>query len=44
MLVCRQTLAAQGAPEHLVKMVLNQNCDDGSIVGKWSVVSIEHIV
>lgn len=44
MLVCKQTLAAQGAPEHLVKMVLNQNCDDGSIVGQWSVVSIEQIV
>lgn len=44
MIICRQTLAAQGAPEHLVKMVLNQNCDDGDIVGKWSVVSIEQIV
>lgn len=44
MLICKQTLAAQGAPEHLVKMVLNQNVDGGSIVGKWSVVTIERIV
>ena len=44
MLICKQTLAAKGAPEHLVKMVLNQNLDDGSLVGKWSVVSIEPIV
>ena len=44
MLICKQTMAAQGAPEHLVKMVLNQNVDDGSIVGKWSVVTIEQIV
>ena len=44
MLICKQTLAAQGASERLVKMVLNQNCDDGSIVGQWSVVSIEQIV
>ena len=43
MLICKQTLAAQGAPEHLVKMVLNQNTDDGSIVGKWSVVAIEQL-
>ena len=44
MIFCKQTLAAQGAPEHLVKMVLNQNLDDGSLVGKWSIVSIEQIV
>lgn len=44
MLICKQTLAAQGAPEHLVTMVLNQNCDGGDIVGKWSVVTIEQIV
>lgn len=44
MLICKQTLAAQGAPEHLVEMVLNQNTDDGSIVGKWSVVTIKQIV
>ena len=44
MLLCKQTLAAPGAPEHLVKMVLNQNCDGGDIVGKWSVVAIEQIV
>lgn len=44
MLICKQTLAVQGAPEHLVKMVLNQNTDDSSIVGKWSVVTIEQIV
>ena len=44
MIICTQTLAVQGATEHLIKMVLNQNVDDGSIVGKWSVVSIEQIV
>ncbi len=44
MLICRQTLSAKDAPEHLVKMVLNQNRDDGSIVGKWTLVSIEQIV
>lgn len=44
MLICKQTLAAPGAPEHLVKMVLNQNHDDGSIVGQWSLVSIEQII
>ena len=44
MIICKQTLAVQGATEHLVNMVLNQNVDDGSIVGKWSVVSIEPIV
>ena len=44
MLICKQTLAAQGAPERLVKMVLNQNLDGGSLVGKWSLVSVEQIV
>ena len=44
MIICKQTLAVQGATEHLVKMVLNQNVDDGSLVGKWSVVTIEQIV
>ena len=44
MLICKQIWAAAGAPEQLVKMVLNQNIDDGSLVGKWSVVSIEQIV
>ena len=44
MLICKQTIAAQGAPEHMVKMVLNQNLDDGSLVGKWSMVSVEQIV
>lgn len=44
MIICKQTLATPGATEHLVKMVLNQNVDDGSIVGKWSVVTIEQIV
>lgn len=44
MIICKQTLAVQGATEHLVNMVLNQNVDDGSIVGKWSLVSIEQIV
>lgn len=44
MLICKQTVAAQGAPEHVVKMVLNQNLDDGSLVGKWSLLSVEQIV
>ncbi len=44
MLICRQTLVTKDAPEHLVKMVVNQNCDDGTLVGKWSLVSIEQIV
>ena len=44
MIICRQALAVQGAAERLVKLVLNQNADDGSSVGKWSVVSIEQIV
>ena len=44
MILCKQTLSAQSAPEHLVKMVLNQNLDDGSLVGKWSIVSIEGIL
>ena len=44
MIICKQTLAVQGATEHLVNMVLSQNVDDGSIVGKWSLVSIEQIV
>ena len=44
MLICKQTIAAQDAPEHLVKMVLNQNLDDGSLVGKWSLLSVEQIV
>ena len=44
MLICKQILAAKDAPEHLVEMVLNQNCDDGSIVGQWAVVHIEQIV
>ena len=44
MLICKQTLAAQGVPEHLVKMVLNQVPDESSLVGKWSLVSVEQIV
>lgn len=44
MLICRQTLVTKDAPEHLVKMVLNQNLDDGSLVGKWTLVGIERIV
>ena len=44
MLICKRTLAAQGAPEHLVKMVLNQVPDESSLVGKWSLVSVEQIV
>lgn len=44
MLICLQTLSTKGAEEHLVKMVLNQNLDDGSLVGKWTLVSVEKIV
>ena len=44
MLICKQTLAAKDAPEHLVTMVLNRNHDDGSVVGQRSVVSIEQII
>lgn len=44
MLICKQALAAQGAPEYLVKMVLNQVPDESSLVGKWSLVSVEQIV
>ena len=44
MIICKQILSVQGATEHLVNMVLNQNVDDGSIVGAWSVISIEQIV
>ena len=44
MLICEQSMAVQGAPKHLVKMVLNQVPEDGSLVGKWSVVSIEQVL
>lgn len=44
MLICRQSLATLGAPEHLVKLVINQNQDDGSVAGQWSLVSIEQII
>lgn len=44
MVICKQTLSTEGAEEHLVKMVLNQNLDDGSLVGKWSLISIKQIV
>lgn len=44
MLICKQTLIVQNAEEHLVRMVLNQNVDEGSLVGKWSVVAIEQIL
>ncbi len=44
MLICRQTLSTKGTEEHLVKMVLNQDLDGGSLVGKWTQVSIEKIV
>lgn len=44
MLICLQTLVNEDASERLVKMVLNQNLDDGSLVGKWTLVSIERIV
>lgn len=46
MILCKQTLVVEGAPEHLVKMVLNQNLDSGcsGLVGQWSLVCIEQIV
>lgn len=44
MIICKQTLAAQDAPEHLVKMVLNQASDGDSITGNWSLIGIEKIV
>lgn len=44
MLICKQRLAAQGAPEHLVKLELHQGLDDGGKPGNWSVLSIEQIV
>lgn len=37
-----KAVASEKAPEHLVKIILNQQ-DDGSIIGKWSVVSITDI-
>lgn len=44
MILCKQTLAVEGSPLHLVKMVLNENHDGGSEEGQWSLVSIERIV
>ena len=43
MLICKQTLAAAGAPEHLVKMVLNQIPGESPITGTWSLVAIEQL-
>ena len=40
MLICKQTLAAQGAPEHLVEVVINS----APTTGAWSLVSINQIV
>lgn len=39
MIICRQTLAIPGEPEHLVNVVINR----ASGTNKWSVVSIERI-
>lgn len=44
MLISRQTLAVEGEQEHLVKVVLNQSLDDGTVEGQWSVVSIEDML
>ena len=45
MVICKQTLAAAGAPEHLVELVLNQCPEqDGSLTGKWSIVTVKQIV
>lgn len=44
MILCKQTLSAEGAPEHLVKMVLNQKADSEEIIGSWELVNIEEIV
>ena len=45
MVICKQTLAAAGAPEHLVELVLNQSPEqDGSLTGKWSIVTVKQIV
>ena len=33
MIICEQTLAAQGAPKHLIKMVINIFQHNASIVG-----------
>lgn len=44
MLICKQTLAVKDGLERLVCVVLNQNFDDGTILGQWSLVSIEPIV
>ena len=44
MLICKQTLVVPGAPQHLVKMVLNQINAGGDFTGQWSLVSIEQIL
>ncbi len=40
MILCKQTVAAPNAPEHLVKIVIN--C--APTTGKWSLVSIEQFL
>lgn len=40
MILCKQTIVAPDAPEHLVKVVIN--C--APTTGKWSLVSIEQIL
>lgn len=44
MILCKQTLATEDAARHLVELVLNENHDEGSEDGRWSVVSIKQIV
>ncbi len=44
MVICLEKQVDAELSEHLVKMVLNQNLDDGSPVGKWTLVNIERIV
>lgn len=40
MIICKQTIVAPDAPEHLVKVVIN--C--APTTGKWSLVGIEQIL
>ena len=45
MLICKQRLAAAGAPEHLVELVMNQCPEEGGpLTGKWSIVTVEQII
>lgn len=39
MIICKQTVAAADAPEHLVKVVLNSD-----LKGAWALLSIDPIV